>query len=123
LRQAKTKEWVWVPLPDFVVKAVMGCDEGNEHFFYRGAGTPKSAITEWQQRLKLVYEMAGVPDGHSHRLRDTFSVALLDSGASIETISKLLGHKNIAVTQRHYAHHVKSSRDALEAAVKPTWAN
>jgi integrase len=122
LRQVKTKEWVWVPLPKFVVKAIMACDEGSEQFFYRGVGTPKSAITEWQQRLKLVYQMAGVRDGHSHRLRDTFSVSLLDSGVSVEIVSRLLGHKNIAVTQRHYAPFVKSSQDALEKAVKKVWA-
>jgi integrase len=55
LRQEKTKHPVWVPLPKHVVKAVMACDEGDAYFFYRGVGTPKSAITEWQQRLKLVY--------------------------------------------------------------------
>src|SRR5437867_5166096 len=77
LRQKQTKHPSWVPLPKHVVKAVAARDEGDEYFFYRNVGTPKSAITEWQQRLKLVNVMAGVPDGHSHRLTDTFSVALL----------------------------------------------
>jgi hypothetical protein len=63
--------WPVGAVPDHVVKAVTACDEGDEHFFYRGMGTPKSATTEWQQRLKLVYEIAGVEDGDSHRLRDT----------------------------------------------------
>jgi integrase/recombinase XerD len=122
LRQEKTKHPVWVPLPKFVVQAVGACDDGGEYFFYRQIGKPKSAITEWQQRLKLVYEMAGIPDGHNHRLRDTFSVDLPQNGVSLETVSLLLGHTSIKTTQKHYAPWVKTRQDALEAAVKGTWS-
>jgi integrase len=48
-------------------------------------------------------------------------VDLLSPGVSIETVSRPLGHKNIAVTQRHYAPYVKASQDALEVTVKATW--
>jgi integrase len=121
LRQEKTKHLVWVPLPQHVVKAVLACEEGNEYFFYGQIGTPKSAITEWQQRLKLVYNMAGIPDGHSHRLRDTFSVNLLSNCVPLEVVSKLLGHTSIKTTERHYAPWVLARQSALEAAVKGTW--
>ena len=121
LRQEKTKHPVWVPLPKNVVLALEECDEGDEYFFFRQIGKPKSAITEWQQRLKLVYNMAGVADGHSHRLRDTFSVDLLQKGVSLETVSQLLGHTSIKTTQKHYAPWVKTRQEALEAAVKGTW--
>ena len=123
LRQEKTKHPVWVPLPQFVVDAVMKCDEGDEYFFYRHVGKPTSAITEWQQRLKLVYNMAGIEDGHSHRLRDTFSVDLLQKGVPLETVSLLLGHTSIKTTQKHYAPWVKSRQDALESAVKMSWTS
>jgi len=33
LRQQKTKEPVWVPLPEKVINALATCDEGNEHPF------------------------------------------------------------------------------------------
>jgi integrase/recombinase XerD len=121
LTQEKTKELVWVPLPDFVVEAIAECDKGNEYYFYSQVGTPKSAITDWQWRLRKVYDMAGIPDGHSHRLRDTFSVAMLSKGVPIEDVSRLLGHKDIRVTQRHYAPWVKARQDALELAVKASW--
>jgi site-specific recombinase XerD len=65
--------------------------------------------------------MAGVADGHSHRLRDTFSVDLLQNGVSLETVSQLLGHTSIKTTQKHYAPWVKTRQDALEAAVMGTW--
>ena len=69
-----------------------------------------------------MYEMAGIPDGDSHRLRDTFGVDLLSRGISIETVSRLLGHTSIRTTQKHNAPFVKSPQDALEAAVKMAWS-
>ncbi len=122
LRQAKTKHPVLVPLPKKVIAALDACEEGNAHFFYAGVGTSKSCITEWQRRLKNVYVMAGVEDGHSHRLRDTFAVSPLDSGVPLETVSILLGHKSIKTTEKHYAPWVHTRQLALEAAVMKTWA-
>jgi integrase/recombinase XerD len=122
LRQEKTKQPVWVPLPDFVIKALMACDEGNDYFFYKQVGTKKSCVKEWCERLRKVYDMAGLPDGHSHRLRDTFAVSLLEKGVPLETVSILLGHQSVAVTQKHYAPWVKSRQTALEDAVKLAWA-
>lgn len=111
LRQAKTKHPVWVPLPKTVLSALLDCDEGNSHYFYNGIGKPKTAITEWQARLKNVYTIAGiVEEGYkSHRLRDTFAVNLLEKGVSLETVSMLLGHQSIAITQRHYNPWIKSA--------------
>lgn len=121
VRQQKTKEPVRVPIPDNVVAAIKACDEGNEYYFYGQIGKPKSCVTEWQQRLKLVYEMAGIPDGHSHRLRDTFSVDMLSKGVPLDVVSKLLGHTSIKTTEKHYAPWVKSRQDALESAVMSVW--
>ena len=124
LRQAKTKHPMWVPLPKKVLEALNECGEGNSHYFYNGIGKSKTAITEWQARLRNVYTIAGITeDGYkSHRLRDTFATSLLEKGVSLETVSMLLGHQSIAVTQRHYSPWIKSRQTALEAAVKSTWS-
>jgi len=73
--------------------------------------------------IETCIHMAGIEDGHSHRLRDTFSVDLLQKGVPLETVSLLLGHTSIKTTQKHYAPWVKSRQDALESAVKMSWTS
>jgi site-specific recombinase XerD len=55
--------------------------------------------------------------------RNTFAVSLLLKGVSLESVSKLLGHTSIKVTERHYAPWVKARQDQLESDVKRTWAS
>ncbi len=55
---------------------------------------------------------AGLSDVRLHDLRHTFASTLVNSGRSLYEVQALLGHSNIAVTQR-YAH---LSNDSLMAA-------
>ena len=117
----KTGTPVWCPLPKNVIDALAACDEGDPYYFWSGNGTTKSMITEWQERMKKACVIAGIPDGHFHRLRDTFSVRLLEKGVPLETVAILLGN-TVQVCQKHYAPWVQARQTALEVAVKGTWA-
>jgi integrase/recombinase XerD len=117
LYQTKTKQPVWVPVPEIVLNALKEIDEGREYYFWSGTSKVRHAPTRWQDRLKKVFDIAGVADGHSHRFRDTFSVSLLEKGVDLKTVSILLGHTSIKTTEKHYAPWVKSRQVALEAAV------
>jgi integrase len=61
-----------------------------------------------------VMRKAGIKDFRFHDLRHTFATRLAQAGVDLYKISKLLGHKDIKMTQR-YAHHCSDSlRDGVE---------
>ena len=75
-----------------------------------------------QQRLREVLQQAcaraGIPHLSPHALRHTFGWRWLTGGGDIYTLSKVLGHGTIAVTERHYAHllkeDIKAKADRVE---------
>ena len=117
---AKTGTPVYCPLPPFVIEALNAIPEST-YFFWTGLSTPKTAAGIWQESLKRLFVLAGVPDGHAHRFRDTFSVELLLAGVPIERVSILLGHQSVRITEKHYAPWVRARQEQLEADVRRTW--
>lgn len=53
--------------------------------------------------LTRFYNRIGVTPKHNHAYRSTFCTQLCKSGVPLEVASKLLGHKSIEVTAKHYA--------------------
>lgn len=53
--------------------------------------------------LHDVARVVGLTGVTTHVARKTFGMLLLNDGVPIETVSRLLGHSNISITQRHYA--------------------
>jgi len=49
-------------------------------------------------------DAAAIEDCNFHILRHTWASHSLMNGMPIEVLSQQLGHKNIAVTMKHYAH-------------------
>jgi integrase len=120
--QAKTGHPVSLPIPRCVREALASLDKDQESFFFwSGQGKLKSSITQWQERLKKVFVIAGIPQGHGHMLRDSFAVDLLTKGVPLEVVSTLLGHTSIKTTEKHYAPWVKSRQLALDSAVRSSW--
>jgi integrase/recombinase XerD len=119
----KTGTHVHCPLPAFVAAELDAIPKASaRYWFWSGNGKVQTAVTDWQGRLKDLFDGAGVQDGHAHRFRDTFATELLLAGVPIERVSVFLGHQNIKITQRHYSPWVRERQEQAEADVRRTWA-
>jgi integrase/recombinase XerD len=128
--RTKTRTPLFIPIPAEVAEECLSVTNGNTQFLfwnplkdptharaYRIAGYMGELIT-------AAFKAAGVySDGHmiSHRLRATFAVDLLQKGVPLEHVSKLLGHKSVTTTERHYARWIKGRQVLLENVVSATW--
>jgi len=74
----------------------------------RGGGRLKCVKRHW----KSICKEAGVKGLRMHDLRRTFATLAVESGASIEQVSKALNHSSISITQR-YVH--QSDKEAVQA--------
>lgn len=121
LYQAKTGTPVYCPVPPVVVTSLTELQGLNpKYFFWTGNGKRKSAVADAQRSFRKLFELANVK-GHPHMFRDTFAVELLKRGVSLETVSMLLGHASIKVTEKHYKPWVKTLQDKLEADAMKGW--
>ena len=54
-------------------------------------------------KFKKEVRRLGIKDARFHDLRRTFGLNLIKQGMSIYKVSKLLGHKSVRTTEKHYA--------------------
>ena len=66
--------------------------------------------------LRRLWKRAGVQGAHSHRWRDTFAVRLLEQGASVYDVGKLLGITTYVV-ERHYSPYVQELQERARRLV------
>lgn len=62
---------------------------------------PKISNQKYNNYLKEIGSMIGVPDLHSHMGRSSFATLMLSKGCRIQNVAKMLGHTNIKQTQRY----------------------
>jgi integrase len=87
--------------------------KGVEHVFVNSRGQPYT-VDGFSKHFARVAERAECPDITFHDLRRHVGTILINGGERLEVVSKLLGHSNVAVTQRSYAH---LATDATRASV------
>lgn len=122
LYTAKTGTPIYVPLPPVAMKALGKLDtNGSGRFFSTGNAKPQTARANWSRYLASLFDLAKIEGAHSHRFRDTFAVELLLADVPIETVSMLLGHSSIKVTEKHYKPWVRALQRKLEEHVKRAW--
>jgi integrase/recombinase XerD len=122
LYTAKTGTPVYVPLPPVAVKALAKLQTNvSGRYFSTGNAKPQTARANWSRYLDSLFSLAKIGGGHSHRFRDTFAVELLVGGVPLESVSILLGHSSVKITERHYKPWVRSLQRKLEDEVKRAW--
>jgi integrase len=126
--RTKTGEPLYVPIPKDVAEELLGVLNGNPVYVFWNKQKADSSSYKHANamgtRVSAAFTAAGVHNECymvSHRLRATFAVDLLQKGVPLEHVSKLLGHKSVTTTERHYAKWVKGRQDRLDALVSATW--
>jgi integrase/recombinase XerD len=118
----KPESPVNIVLPNFVTSCLEAISRViGKHFFWAGTGNLDTIVGSWQKRLRKLFKIAGVSDGHAHKFRDTFAVGLLLAGVPLERVSILLGHQSVRVTERYYAAWTDSRQRQVEADLQRAW--
>jgi len=120
LRTAKTGVNVYIPLQREIVHCIH--ELPGKFPFWSGESTPANCSSVWQEAYRKLFKQAGI-SGHPHRLRHTFAKNLLLNEVPLETVSLLLGHKKLAITEKHYARFVPERQALIEAQVRKSWAH
>ncbi len=123
LRMEKTGTPVSCLIPPDVADLLRNTENSNPaYFFWSGNGSADSVYSDWHRTFEKVFAEANLGKRcHFHMFRDTFAVELLLVGVPIEQVSRLLGHKSIRVTEKHYSPWVQARQEQLEASVQKAW--
>jgi integrase/recombinase XerD len=120
LYTAKSGTKVRIPLSPKTLAALSKIPADSKYYFWSGESARRTCVNIWEDTFKRMFERAEIV-GHSHQLRHTFAVRLLEKGTSMENVSMLLGHRSIKVTEKTYANWTEERQRKLEQAVKSTW--
>lgn len=113
---------VYTVLPGFVVRELDVVPRvTSTHFFWNGTSSIGGVIGSWQKRLRKLFRLAKVTDGHAHRFRDTFATELLLAAVPIERVVILLGHQSVRVTEKFYAAWTASRQRQVEEDLQRAW--
>jgi integrase len=125
LKTLKTGATVEVELPEVALMALEHVEPRphvhKDYYFWSRTCAKETLRSKWITRIRILDEALSFTDEegkelrfHSHMLRDTFAIELLLAGVPMEDVSRMLTHKNIGVTQKHYDPWVKRRREQLE---------
>lgn len=121
LYMEKTGEPLGVVIPPQIAAAMRKLP-GDKYFFWDGRANYKGVLRSWEYTLASLFKRAEIKKrAHPHMFRDTFAIELLLAGVPLDQVSKLLGHRSIKITEKHYAPWVAARQKQLEESVRKAW--
>ena len=118
--KAKGKSDITVPLNDYakeILHKLCGSKKlpsSGPVFLFRG-----HQMKEVRKTMATACRMCGITDLHVHDLRRSLGSWMLMNGVDIAVVSRTLGHKSIAVTEKVYAHLLPGKiSSATQSAIK-----
>lgn len=108
-----------IPLHNTARAILEGLDSRkSEYVFPDRAG--KCSYPSLRSRIYSAFKRANVK-GNVKDLRSTFASNAVMSGMPIYTVSKLLGHHDVKITEKHYAHLAPDYMGNAISALKSGW--
>jgi integrase len=126
LRTTKTGVHIYAPLPPFVLEALAAvkplADSHKDYFFWSKVGKPETAANVWRRSFMTAVKASKFPRrGHPHMIRDTFAIEALLAGVPVDQVSRMLGHKSVVTTERHYMPFVRARQEQLSDSYRRMW--
>ncbi|MBI4391128.1 MAG: site-specific integrase [candidate division NC10 bacterium] len=117
LQHTKAGERQHIPLSAEALATLRGLGTGNGHIFAGKDGTAWTTNFVGCAFAKTVRRV-GIPDLRAHDLRHTFACRKLRAGVDLYTVSKLLRHASVVMSERY----VHLTRGDLKAAAERSTA-
>lgn len=122
LHAQKTGSYVSIPLPVFLLDRLRAIEpKSGGYLFVSGSTRLETATDLWRRKMNRVFERARVKNATPHHFRHTFAVDLLTKGVDIKSVSLLLGHSSVTITERFYAAWITARQQALSEQLRRTW--
>lgn len=117
LRNNKSKKLKRIPLNSKLRQLLLELklkSGGNKNVFLNSKGKPYSGHDSLNRAFYLALSKSKIEGLRFHDLRHTAATRMVENGANIVTVSKILGHSDIKTTMR-YAHPENTLHDAVES--------
>ena len=105
-----------IPIPADLAAILRGRVRNSQWVFARPDGSQETHLL---RRLKRVAAAVGVENATLHKFRHTYATRLLESGADIVTVQRLLGHSDLDTTKRYLNPDVELRRAAVNRLALP----
>ncbi len=117
--KAKARKDIISPLVREAIEILESRKGNKSRYVFPSAEDPDRPMQDCKKLWAHVKTICGISDLHIHDLRHTSATYQLRAGANIATVSDNLGHADIGITKRVYAHVLTDTRrEALQNAAE-----